>query len=550
MTGDIVRAVPLSSAAAREAVGSTAPNLQWLKRDGRRIVDERGDEVFLRGVGLGNWLMPEGYMWLFGDDAASATQIERLIEDLVGPLEAEHFWRRYYDTYITESDIRAIKGGGFNSIRLPVNARLIIAADGGFLEDGFELIDRAVRWCSDHALYVVLDLHGAPGGQTGTNIDDSAGWPNLFTHPRNQELTIELWTELARRYRNNPAIAGYDLLNEPLPGDHRARYTHDLVRLYKELIRAIRTVDERHLIILEGTNWSNDWSIFEELWDDQVVLQFHKYWNAPDLKSIQKFLTVRAELEVPIWLGESGENTLSWYQGTFGLCDELGIGWNFWQWKKLGTRVSPVSIRVPDRWDLLTQAAAGGARPSMEAASAVLTEFLDNILLERCENHPEVLNSILRRAPLRLHAEHFGHRGAGVSWHAVKRRTTLQGFRDDDGPTIAFASAGRAGAPEFGPTIEPQRDPGEQLHVELSTDEWVDYEIETTSAGGLTVQLIGDLDADVVVTVDGEPLAHEQEVPARFQTSHPRPSGSHTIRVQVVRGRIRLRALDVSLVPG
>jgi hypothetical protein len=275
------------------------------------------------------------------------------------------------------------------------------------------------------------------------------------------------------------------------------------------------------------------------------VLQFHKYWNAPDVASIQKFIDVRDQLDVPIWLGESGENTLGWYQGTFGLCDELGIGWNFWQWKKLGTEVSPMSIRVPSRWDLLVRAAAEGKRPTTEAASAVLTEFLDNIVFERCDHLPDVVNSILRRAPVRLHAEHFGHRGVGVSWQAVKRPTTMNGFRDEDGPTVAFSSDDRAGTPEFGPTTEPHRDPAELLHVELVTDEWVRYDVETTARGNLALDLIGDLgNADLVVTVDGEPTEPKQ--PEAFRSGRPLNPGSHSICIRVMNGCIRLRALDVA----
>ena len=270
------------------------------------------------------------------------------------------------------------------------------------------------------------------------SVDDSTGWPDLFTDPNNIELTVRLWRELATRYRHDPIIAAYDLLNEPLPNDHGARYGAQLVDLYQRLIREIREIDPEHLITLEGMHWSNDWSIFTELWDDQVFLQFHKYWNAPDLDSIQGYLDIRDKLDVPIWLGESGENHLEWFQATFGMCDDQGIGWNFWQWKKMSNGVSPASISKPTGWEQIQAYALGGPQPSREVAQAVLDEYLSNILLANCDWQPEVVHAMTRRAPLRLGAAHFAHLGAGVSWSATKRDTGLTGFRESEGVTIGF----------------------------------------------------------------------------------------------------------------
>lgn len=315
------------------------------------------------------------------------------MDKLIGTQAAAGFWRRCRDSYITDADITAIANYGFNSLRVPFNWRLFIR-DGHFDQSGFAPLDNVIRLCRRHGIYVILDMHAAGRGQTGTNIDDSLGWPDLFTDRRHQRLTVDLWVELARRYRDEPAVAGFDLLNEPLPGEHRDRHRSELVGLYRELIAAIRRVDQRHLIILEGMHWSNDWSIFTERWDEQLVLQFHKYWDSPDAASIAEYLATRDRLDVPIWLGESGENHLSWFQGTFSLCEELGIGWNFWQWKKLGTRVSPESIMVPSGGRFIQTAAAGGQLPSRAEALEILEQFLDNLPYSACDHHPEVVHAM------------------------------------------------------------------------------------------------------------------------------------------------------------
>ena len=166
-----------------------------------RLVDGSGREILLRGVGLGNWMLPEGYMWKFGPGAASPREIEALTSRLLGEEGARRFWQAFYDGFITEADIERIAASGFDHVRLPINSRLIQAPDGSPLESGYAMIDRLIGWCRTHRLWVLLDLHGAPGGQTGTNIDDSPRHkPELFMEESYRALTVRLWTDLARRY--------------------------------------------------------------------------------------------------------------------------------------------------------------------------------------------------------------------------------------------------------------------------------------------------------------------------------------------------------------
>src|SRR2546421_136584 len=121
--------------------------LPWLSRRGQQIVDESGASVLLRGVGIGNWLLPEGYMWRFGDGAASPREIEAVVAGLVGEEEAVRFWHSFRERYFTEDDVAAIAGYGFNSVRFAINSRIVLDDAGELREDGFALIERAVEWC-------------------------------------------------------------------------------------------------------------------------------------------------------------------------------------------------------------------------------------------------------------------------------------------------------------------------------------------------------------------------------------------------------------------
>lgn len=373
----------------------------FVRAEGTQLVDDDGP-LLLRGVGLGNWLLAEGYMWRFGDEMSSPRQIERRIADLVGPDRADDFWRRFRDTFVTERDIELIAELGFDHVRLPINARGVMDDDGNLIESGFELIERAVRWSERHGLRILLDLHGAPGGQTGTNIDDSPnGLPELFMSPRYRSQTVELWRELARRYRDREAVLGYDLLNEPLPNEWQHRYNDELVAVYRELTAAIREIDDRHLLMYEGSHWATNPVPVRVRFDDNQAVQFHRYWCAPDETSIADFLQLRDELGAPIYMGEGGENTPGWIYAATQLYERHGIGWNFWPWKKLDTLTSPLSVRPPEGWDLI---ADPSARPDADEAERILDGFLEASAADHCDVRTPVLDALFARPELHLPA--------------------------------------------------------------------------------------------------------------------------------------------------
>ncbi|MEU6074352.1 cellulase family glycosylhydrolase [Micromonospora sp. NPDC047074] len=538
----------------------------FLRRQGQQIVDGTGAPILLRGVGIGNWWLPEGYMWRFGDAAASPRAIEKVISDLIGPDDAVRFWRRYRDEYVSEADIARMAAEGWNSVRLPLNARYLMADDGTFDEAAFGLVDRFMDWCRRHGVYVVVDLHGAPGGQTGTNIDDSPNnYPELFVSTDHQDATVRLWRELARRYRDEPIVAGYDLLNEPLPRDFQYKYPRELVALYKRLIAEIREIDPDHMIILEGSNWARNWSIFDELWDDNVLLQFHKYWNSPDRDQIQEYLDKRAELDVPIYMGEGGENNNGWYQASSQLYEDHDISWNFWTWKKLSKRNSPATIREPADWQKIVDYVHGGERPDRETARRAFDEFLDNLALDRCDYRTDVVNAVMRRAPLRLEGEYFGHLGEGVSYGVTSPGTPLAGFRESDRVTVRYRAevvaeatgvpaapaapeaatfvpgATPAEGPNFRHNLGQPRADDEVMVVCLAAGDWLAYEVNTTAPGGLRIRpetLPGGI-GGLLVEVDGTVLTGDRVLPA----------GRHTVTVRAVDGPVVLDHLDVEPTP-
>jgi len=487
-----------------------------------RLVDGSGRELLLRGVGLGNWLLPEGYMWRFGPGAESPREIEALVERLVGPERAASFWDGFRDAFVAEEDIARIAASGFDHVRLPINSRVIQDDDGAPIEAGYALIDRLIGWCREHRLWVLLDLHGAPGGQTGTNIDDSPNHrPELFLEPRYRELTLRLWRDLATRYADETVVLGYDLLNEPLPNDWQHSHAAALGELYRDLTAVIREVDRDHLIVYEGSHWATNWSIFTEVWDDNSLLQFHKYWSSPDTAAIAPFLETRERLGLPIYMGEGGENTREWLYTAFRLYETHGIGWNLWPWKKIETTTSPASVVAPDGWDRVVAAVDDSAALDGEAAWGILRELLAALPIAACRWQPGVVAAVSGVAPSVLPAWGFGFRGAGESYSVADARP-LPGIREDDAVTLAWAHPGGNDPNPFqqGDDGRPYL-PSEQLVAVLAAGDWLEFELEAASPATTVVRDAGGAPVDVLVEATARGLRVTATGDVRIATIHP-----------------------------
>lgn len=516
----------------------------FLKADGKRLVNGEGREVLLRGVGFGSWLLPEGYMWLFPEQGDRPRRIEKMIQELIGEREAERFWDIYYDVHTSEADIQQIAAEGFNSVRVPINARFLIDDSEPFRvkEHRLKLIDRLIGWCREISLYVILDLHGAPGGQTGTNIDDSErDLPELFTEEHNRRLTVQLWRFLAEHYKDEWIVAGYDLLNEPLPNWFCA-YNGEVMPLYRDIVKAIREVDERHLIILEGAHWATDWSIFDEKIDDNLMLQFHKYWNNPDTESIRVYLDKREEWNVPIYMGEGGENNKAWYLGAFRLFEDHNISWNFWTWKKMGKDNSPCSVKVPRDWQMLVDYLEGGAKPDEITAQRILWEYLTNLAFDLCVYYRDVVDALLNRPPVRIPAIFYGYRGEGISYGIQQPSDQNVGFRINDRTDIRFVVSARETAYfEHGKGEAWQED--ERLEVHLAEGDWLAYEIYVPKFTNHTFYEINlrlnelDENGSLAISIDGENLNIREPF-----TLEP---GTHRIVVQAKDAPVRLEWLEI-----
>jgi endoglucanase len=419
--GSVIRSLLLCVLALWTAVPCVSLHAQaadtgFVHAQGSELVDGNGHPLMLRGTNLGNWLEPEGYMFLFEPGPSSPREIEDYFDELIGPEQAKAFWHQYRDAYITKADIDMLKSTGMNSVRVPIHYKFFTKGN----DEGFRLLDRVVSWAKADGMYVVIDMHMAPGGQTGTNIDDSYGYPWLYDSPGDQAELIDIWKRIADQYKDEPTVLGYDLLNEPIPHfPQLQKYNSQLEPLYKRIAAAIREVDTHHVLILGGAQWDTNFSVFGPPFDSNVLYQLHLYefntpWNpttaADTEKKLARYVAFRDKYHVPIWLGESGENDDNWIRGFRILLEKDKIGWCFWPYKKMEKSSAIVSIQPPEHWSEIVKYAGErrgvgdtekqlGMRPSPEIAAAALNQLLANVKLEKCRVNTGYIEALGLKAP-------------------------------------------------------------------------------------------------------------------------------------------------------
>ncbi len=377
----------------------------FLKADNKKIVDGGGSEVMLKGMGLGGWMLQEGYMLKTSSFGNTQHELRDTIKALIGTANTDTFYNAWLANHCRKIDIDSLASWGFNSVRLPMHYNLFtlpieeepVPYENTWLEKGFELTDSLLSWCGANNIYLILDLHAAPGGQghDAAIADYDSTKPCLWESAENRAKAVSLWRKLAERYADEPWIGGYDLINEPnweLPGNTL------LKELYVEITDSIRTVDTNHIIFIEGNWFANDFSGLTPPWDSNMVYSFHKYWNAHNQSAIQWMLDMRNNYNIPIWCGESGENSNTWFRNTIKLLEDNDIGWAWWPLKKIDNISGPLSVaRTEEYQTLLDYWEGSGSKPTAAFAKAALMDLTEKLKLENCTYQMDVIDAMFRQ---------------------------------------------------------------------------------------------------------------------------------------------------------
>ncbi|TGE23583.1 RICIN domain-containing protein [Hymenobacter metallicola] len=389
--------------AAGLALGQQAAAQSFLRADGQRIVNASNQEVILNGMNLGNWAVQEGYMMKVGWPGATINGATKQTQGAVkkslynaGMSDAavETFYQNYRANFITKPDIDYIASKGFNCIRLPLHYELFLTPSqravrnsvmrGTVSYDSYvsqltgwynanqlfvdpanmaalSMIDNTLAWAQANNMYVVLDMHAVPGSQgTDANIADQIVANDLWNRQINQDVLNRLWSFISTRYKNDSRVAMYDLINEPnnYPSNQKI---HDV---FQRLITTIRNQGDNHLILVEGNGWGNDYNYLEPFTfsnRSNLVYNSHRYSGTGyemdngvnstgggpnDLRFIGNLRNFRSTHNVPIWIGETGENSDTWMRDAAKNLNSVGIGWCHWTYKRFEDRSNPAFMHI------------------------------------------------------------------------------------------------------------------------------------------------------------------------------------------------------------
>jgi endoglucanase len=344
--------------------------LSWLRVAGDRLVDEAGTPVTLTGFGLGGWLNMENFITGF---PATEALHRAALRDALGEEGYRAFFDRFLTDFFAEPDAAYLASLGLNCLRVPFNYRHLEddARPFEYKAEGFAWLDRVIGLCARHGIGTILDLHALPGYQNQDwHSDNPTHKAEFWTHRHFQDRAVHLWQAIAERYKDNPAVFGYNPVNEPADPSGEV-----IGPFYERLERAIREVDPRHVLFLDGNKYSTDFSAFTEPFANTVYTA-HDYALPGIVADADYPGTARGEyfdrgvLEqtflrrtefmrrtgTPIWIGEfgpvyTGDPTRDAARYRL-LRDQLEIyqqhdaSWSLWTYKDIG--LQGVTYAKPD----------------------------------------------------------------------------------------------------------------------------------------------------------------------------------------------------------
>ena len=334
----------------------------FLKTDGSVVKNNygSGEQVVLKGVNAGGYMLQE--MWMcptqITTNVKDQTTILSTLTSRFGAEKARNLIKTYEKNYWTDADFDNCVNLGINCIRLPIWYRNLVDENDNWYPDAFERIDWFVEEAGKHGIYVIIDMHGAYGSQNGSDhsgVDggsDKLGASKFFFGDEaasNQEKYYKMWEKIAKHYKGNPVVAGYDLLNEPF-NEYRytTSYTDEELRLmlwnvYDNAYKRIRAVDADHMIIMMGTWWPDDLPVPSVYGWTNVMYQYHNYKYGADSDVDAQISEMTGKIEniqahssynVPSIMGEFNyfANSDAWTQG-LQLLNDSGLSWTVWSYK-------------------------------------------------------------------------------------------------------------------------------------------------------------------------------------------------------------------------
>ena len=357
-TGNIANITQVKAASALESN-------DFLKVNGTQIRKSKGsgDVVYLRGTNAGGWLVQEN--WMNPTNASDQRTMMDTLANRFGSSKRDELVATYEDNYWTTQDFDNCAEMGMSVIRLPFTYMNLCDDNGNLKSNAFDRLDWFVSNCSSRGMYVILDMHGAFGSQNGM---DHSGEVNdgtqLYYNQSNKNKTLNLWKSIAEHFKGNPAVAAYDILNEP---GIKAAATYSLQwDFYNEIYNAIRSKDSDHIIIMESCWDADNLPRPSQYGWTNVAYEYHYYpWNAQNSSSAQQSYFSRKVSDisshnygVPTFVGEFTcfEQEQGW-KTAMSIFNSQGWHWTTWSYKVTGNSSWGIYNHSPQSVDIYNDSA-------------------------------------------------------------------------------------------------------------------------------------------------------------------------------------------------
>lgn len=392
----------------------------FLRVNGTDIVNDNGPFI-IRSIGTGNWMIQEGYMM----QSTSArihthTEFRTKLESIIEKEKTAEYYEHWLNNHFTKTDLDSMKAWGFNALRpalhykwftLPIEEEPV-KRENTWINKGFNMLDSLLSWAAANEMYIILDMHGVPGGQ-GKNADISDynhNKPSVWESKANQDKLVALWVKLAERYKNNIWFGGYDFINEPNWNvDGRGsengcgcKNNDAIWDLHLRLTKAVREVDNTHIVYISGNCWGNNYGSFDKhalnSYDDNTVITFHKYWNINNKDAIQQFIDMRRKYNKPLWMSEAGENSNQWFADAIYLFESNYIGWSWWPVKK--SRLNNIfRVTTPESYRQLIESWKEGNKPlTPDQTYKAVMDYSNAHKTSNCEIAIDVINAMINNS--------------------------------------------------------------------------------------------------------------------------------------------------------
>ncbi len=575
----------------------------FFQTSGQNIMDNDNNPFLVRGINLSGWLIPEAYILridrVHNRHLNNPSDIRNRIKQiLIQEEDIQTFWETYHCNFVTQSDIADFKVQGFNTVRVPFNYRLLSPQDtpGVYDEAGFLKLDEIIGWCKSQGLAVILDMHACPGGQSYAPHSDpeysywywdnsKGNWyergvavlwennPEYFqatgrTPAFHKQRTADIWRKIAERYKDETAILGYELINEPYFYESAGVTYADMRNLFIQISSAIRQVDSNHIIIVEGNLFATSLEGLTPPWEENLVLAFHRYWTSTGLDAnMQNYIDAREQNNVPLLLTETGENSHPWYFEFKQLLENNNIGWCWWGFKKVDTLTAAYSVAITQDYQYVID----NFRDSpirQDQAKKGLMDLANHLATNQCTYFPGYYASLLdeqfgtiakpyqaNSVPGIIYFADYDMGNQGLAYYDTFYKLTeysgggtefewnAGGAYRNDGVDIWKVAAGNGYA--VGGTEN-----GEWLRYTINVTQKGNYDVTLSAANPGNAQMQIYLDGSPLTAIFNLPQTNSWEEWRSFKISNLLIlTGTHALETRIIKGDARLAAMQFSLGP-